>query len=652
MTAPTAQAPAPHAAEPLGAAAPRPLRLLAAAVGCGVLAVLLLALLLAGGRPEPSVPGLPDAGPGTGWGLPVVRLGFDLAAVACVGALLTAVALRRPAAVLPPDVRRIVRAASWSAAAWSVTSLLLLVLSTSESLGVPVGRLTAQDVTAQVGRSAGRALVVVAAATLVVAVACRTVRTSHGARWLLAAAVFGLLPTTLAGHAASAADHQLAVSSLVVHVVSATLWVGGLLGVLLLLRTAADLAPAVRRFSTLALACFVLVALSGLLSAWERLGTSAAAWTSGYGALVLAKAALLLALGAAGQRHRARLVPALAAGRRGAFLSFAAVELAVMGGALALAVALSRTPTPPAAPTTVTVAAHGAGHATLPTEVAPVSAAGLLLEGRLDAIALTVLALAAAAYLTGVWRVHAAGAPWPAARTAAFLAGLAVALLALCGGVATYAAAMISVHLAQFFLLLLVAPALLLQGAPLTLLRRVRVSTDPAGRTDAVWPGLRAPTSRLLLDPLTTMVLVAGLVFSVYRTGLLEVALGSAEVSLLLDVAALVAGVLLLWPTLGPDPLPQPRGRLERTAPLLASACTLAVLAAQLLLSDQVLANRWFTELAWTWVDPAADQRLGGVVVATAVVLLLVLTAATWRPRRTAGPPDLAALEVAPAAHG
>ena len=125
--------------------------------GCGALLVLLVALLLAGGRPQPAVPGLPDAGAGTGWAVPVVRLAFDLAAVTTVGALLAGVALLRPANVLPAVSIRAVRAAGWSAAFWSVTALLLLILKASESLGVPVGGLSGADLVGHAGTASGRA---------------------------------------------------------------------------------------------------------------------------------------------------------------------------------------------------------------------------------------------------------------------------------------------------------------------------------------------------------------------------------------------------------------------------------------------------------------------------------------------------------------
>ena len=81
-----------------------------------------------------------------------------------------------------------------------------------------------------------------------------------------------------------------AVDSLALHLLGATLWVGGLAGLLLIARHLGGQLPAVvGRYSTLALWCFVLVALSGVLNAGLRLGSWSALGSS-YGLLVIGKA--------------------------------------------------------------------------------------------------------------------------------------------------------------------------------------------------------------------------------------------------------------------------------------------------------------------------------------------------------------------------
>lgn len=91
-------------------------------------------------------------------------------------------------------------------------------------------------------------------------------------------------------------------------------------------------------------------AASGLLNAWIRLRTGDGVLTelvgSSYGWLVLGKLTALGILAGFGYWHRYRTLDQLAAARPGAFRRFAGCEVLVMVATIALAVALSRTPTP------------------------------------------------------------------------------------------------------------------------------------------------------------------------------------------------------------------------------------------------------------------------------------------------------------------
>lgn len=75
----------------------------------------------------------------------------------------------------------------------------------------------------------------------------------------------------------------------------------------------------------------------------------------------------------------------------------------------------------------------------------------------------------AALYLWGTRRVRGR---WPMRRTVSFLAGIACVLLALQSGIGTYDDQMLSVHMVQHMLLLLIAPVLVLGGQPLILALR------------------------------------------------------------------------------------------------------------------------------------------------------------------------------------
>ncbi|WP_457205055.1 cytochrome c oxidase assembly protein [Nocardioides sp. P5_C9_2] len=586
---------------------------LAAAASC------LVALALTGGLPTAVPVGLPDAGRLTWWGLRVVTVGARLAAVCTVGLLLVGAVLlpAQPDGGLGVTARRALVCAGRWAACWAIVSGLELVLTSSDIAGVPVTGLDAETVAVTARSGPGAALCLVATLAAVVGVSAGAARTARAGRVLLACALAGLLPGVLSGHASSAAGHDVAQSALVVHVVAVSLWTGGLAGLVLLLRTSPTaLAAAVVRFSPLALAAYVAVAGSGVLAASVRLDTSLTAWTSPYGALVGAKVAVLAVLGLVGHLHRRRTIPALA-GRPGPapFLRLAGVELVLMGVAMGLASALSRTappPVPEAAPS-----AHGTGHSSLPAVVERWSLSELATAWRLDAIVLVVLAAAVAGYARGVRAVRRQGGQWPALRTVAFSCGIAVALVDLCSGVATYAPAVLSVQVSQLLVALLVVPTLLLLGAPTTLWSRA---------------GGRAP--RLAASPITGAVAGSGLLLVVYRTPLIEASQRSYWLHLLVLLLAIVAGLLLLRPALDADDGHSPDGADELQWCLVAVAGCLAWLAAQLRYGDRLLAADWFLELRWGWVDPVDDQRLAGAVVAGAACAVLVLAVALPARRR------------------
>lgn len=594
--------------------------------GLTVAAVFVLALVVGGGLPVAAPDGLQDAGTFTGWALRLISLLANLTAVLTVGSLVVGAFLVpiRPGGRLDgPALRSATHAGRW-AAAWTALTVLSVVVTASDVAAVPLADLRPHVVAALTSTNPGRALCLVAVVAGVLAAVAGRATTVWQARVLLLVAVGGLLPTVVTGHASSAADQEVAVSGLVVHVVAAALWTGGLAGVVMHLRSSpAALALAAPRFSTLALASYLALAASGLLAVSARLGISLSAWTSGYGALVVAKIAVLVALGAIGHVHRRRTLPRLAgSGAVAPFLRLAGAELAVMGAAAGLAAALSRTPTPTAP---IVPSSHGPRHSTLPDVVEQISLAELATAWRPNALVLVVLGLTLASYVVGVRVLHRDGHRWPAGRSAAFAAGVIVALVNFCSGVATYAPAMVSVQVSQLLIALLLLPALLLCGAPLTLWLE-------AGRTEGTSRPRRLLESRIgraLANPVTGAAASSALLLAVYRTPLIEVSQRSSWTHLLVLALAVAAGLLLLWPVLGIDPVPEPRGTGERLACLAGVAGCLALLAVQLGHGDRLLAGEWFLELRWGWVDPVADQSLAGVIVGAAAVGLLLLAPAT-----------------------
>jgi putative copper export protein len=239
--------------------------------------------------------------------------------------------------------------AALTAGVWAVASVGGLITTATVVLGIPLSHL-AEHASVAGSLDQVRALAVAVVLTALLAVVLSGCRTVTGARFALVLTAAALTGPLLTGHGAIARTSVwsvLATASLVVHVVAATMWVGGLGAVLRYARER----PAVERFSRLALSCAIAMGVTGPLTAEIHLGGREDGWglltqwvTSGYGALVFAKTVAFGLLVTVGWWHRRTTLPGLAAGDPAAFRRLATVELVIMAGTVGLAVALSRTP--------------------------------------------------------------------------------------------------------------------------------------------------------------------------------------------------------------------------------------------------------------------------------------------------------------------
>lgn len=322
---------------------------LAALLVIGLL-ILVVALLAGGGAPRPAPAGVPDAGPVTGWALPVSRLLADAAAILAAGTALTAAVLLPSGTdrTLGACGSRLVRTGAVAAGCCVVLVGVEIVLTYSDFLGIPVAAAVGQPgLSSFVADTVqGRALLIQILLMVAVLLAATAIGSTRGASVMALLGFAGMAVPGFAGHSSAAHEHALAISVLLVHLVAVTVWIGGLAGVCLVARRQdVPLPETAGRFSALALWCAVAVGASGVLNAWLRLGSVGQVIGSSYGLLVLGKLFAFALLCTVGYVHRQRTLPQLES-ERGPFIRLAAVEVAVMCGTLGLAVALSRTPTP------------------------------------------------------------------------------------------------------------------------------------------------------------------------------------------------------------------------------------------------------------------------------------------------------------------
>ncbi|MGL5445667.1 MAG: cytochrome c oxidase assembly protein, partial [[Mycobacterium] stephanolepidis] len=488
--------------------------LVAAAIGALSLAEALLAT------------GLPNPGPVTSYGLPFVRAAAEIVAVVAVGAFLLTAFFVPPQStgVLDVDGYRSLRVGTAASTALAVLSAVMVPLSISDVAGQPVSDFGLGELWTLAGEietvNAWRWMAFIAAG---VAIASRMVLRWSWTPLLVVGSVATLMPLALVGHSATGGAHDLGTNSLIIHLVSAALWAGGLVALLIhALRGGGYLDVAARRFSTLALWCYVAIGLSGIINALIRVQLSDL-FTTRYGWLLVGKATALLVLGILGYLQRRSAITALSEEpqNRRPLIRLAGMEAVIFAVTFGIAVGLGRTPPPPPVnlnPSPVEVAI---GY----TLDGPPTPQRLMFDWRFDLIFGTAAIVFAVAYLVGVRRLKKRGDEWPVGRTIAWLSGCAFLLIATSSGVGRYMPAMFSMHMAAHMMLSMLIPVLLVLGGPITLLLRVLPAAgkgDPPGLREWVQIALHSKFSRFLTHPLVATSLFIGGFYGLYLSGLYD----------------------------------------------------------------------------------------------------------------------------------
>ena len=238
----------------------------------------------------------------------------------------------------------------------------------------------------------------------------------------------------------------------------------------------------------------------------------------------------------------------------------------------------------------------------------------LVTDWSLD-LAFPVVLAAAAAYIVGVRRLHVRGRSWPAARTAAFLSGLAVILIATESGLAAYDDVLFSLHIVQHVLLGMVAALLLVLGAPITLALQAgsRASQRRLLRV------LHSRPARIVANPLTAWVLFGGTLIVLYFSPLYELSLRNEWVHSGVHVHFVLVGALFMAYVVGLDPIPGALGYGARVLYLVVLLIFHTFLGVALLTSKTVIAADWYHGVVRSWGgSPLSDQRTGAGVLWTA----------------------------------
>ncbi|BDZ48358.1 ABC transporter permease [Frondihabitans sucicola] len=585
---------------------PRLTRLAAPAILLlAALGALLVALFFGGAADR-----LPLADPGgvVRFGLPIATLVTDLTAALAIGTLaLTCFALTPER----PEWGRALDIASAGSLCWTVASCVtgfFTFLSVSNVPVTPDAKFGESLAFFLTGTSLGLAWLVSTLLAAAVTVLCFAVRGVTPVFFVALLAAGALIPIAQQGHAAGTASHTAAVTALGLHIEGAAVWLGGLLGLVLLrpVIEKARLGPVLARYSSIALVCFVIVTVSGVASAEIRIGS----WSeigSKYGLLVIAKVVALIVLGLFGVVHRrvliARLQNRLEASKP-TFWWFVAAELGFLGLASGIAAALARTETPVAQQavndTAAVTPAEVLTDAVLPPEFTPLR---WITAWNLDLVWLLACVFLVAVYVAGVVRLRRRGDSWPVSRTIRWCVGLALLAYVTCGAPNVYGSYLMSAHLVTVVVAGLVVPILLVPAAPWTMALLAIAKRTDRSRGPREWLLLivQSRVAAWLTYPPVGGILLAFSFWAALFTPLLRFTATSALGHFVLVLGLLLCGLLFAQALAGVDPVPVTAGFGVRMGLAALVAAVVVALGAWLAVTQGLLLANWFGAMGREW---------------------------------------------------
>ena len=593
----------------------------------GVVATV-LALIYGGGAEAPR---LLDPGPVVRWGLPVVKMLSNVTGAIMLGSLVLALFALK---VGTRPFERAMDAASAGAAAFTVASgtaafltfmsVFNPALSADRLFGEQLGNFLLNTALGQ----SWLITTLMGATVTVLAFAWRT-WTPVLLTAILAAASF--LPLATQGHSGDVAGHNIAVNSILLHTIGAAVWLGGLLLVVLLRRTPdLDVTAFVQRYSTLALAAFVVVAVSGLARSIVALGDWDGLLTP-YGGILIAKIVLLVAMGILGAWYRARLIPRIDK-NRGWFWMLVLCEVALMGLASGAAAALARTEPPVGeTPPAVRTPAEILTDSPLPPEF---TLDRWFTEWNIDVLWLVAGGFGLVFYLAGVVRLQRRGDRWPIHRTVFWVFGVLLLVWVTSGALNAYQDYLFSVHMMGHMLLSMAIPLLLVSGAPITLALRAIEKRDDGTRGGREWImwAVHSPFARVVTHPFVAAGIFIGSLWAFYFTDLFRWSMYEHLGHEWMIAHFLISGYLFVMSLIGADPVPYRLPYPGRLITLIAVMALHAFFGIAIMMQTGLMVSEWFGAMGRTWgPTPLEDQYIGGGIawsVGEIPTLILAITVA------------------------
>ncbi|MGO1850794.1 cytochrome c oxidase assembly protein, partial [Microbacterium sp.] len=494
----------------------------------------------------------------------------QMASLVGVGAMVHLLFLRdspaRRARYLPQGFEiRVLRIASGT---WAACAGALVVFEALDANGAPLDRLGIGYALPFLWEAsdAPKAWTISLVAAMIVLFASFFADTWTGLLIPLWVSAIGVLAPVVTGQVLVGPDHDFGGDAAVFQTVAVHTFFGALAVSGLRVASGRFVAPETLRrlFLVGAVALPVIIVTDIVIGLFKLAGSPIVASLTGW-LIMIGGTCLLVATGALASGwwlgRRARL-------RAGSVTGFLTVGTVATAGWVGAGVAMTRQPPPQYfVPTSIEQVFMG-------FEVPDAPTLGVLFgQWRPNLLLFGIAAAAIIVYLVAVRALRRRGDRWPAGRTAAWLAGWVVVVVATSSGFGKYSAPDFGVHMIVHMSLNMLAPGLLVLGGVITLLLRAARPDrgKPAGPHDWVTWALHWPVLRVVYNPLIVFVVFVGSYYGLYLTGIFGDYMRFHWAHQLMNVHFLIVGYLYYSLIIGVDRPPRPLPHIGKLGYVLAA---------------------------------------------------------------------------------
>lgn len=232
--------------------------------------------------------------------------------------------------------------------------------------------------------------------------------------------------------------------------------------------------------------------------------------------------------------------------------------------------------------------------------------------------------LALAAYVVGLRTCRTAGVrPVSSVRVGCFVAGLVLLVVTMSSAIGVYAMALMWVHMVEHLMLIMVVPALLVLGHPLTVLRAAAATRGRERRVDDL---LRSGPVALLTHPVVALFVYGVVIVATHLTSFMDAMATHGWLMGAEQVLYVASGYLFLLPLIGEEPIRWRMPQLARVGLVLLAMTPDTVVGIVMLQSDHDM-YPVMTSMRPPWALPAVQdiQAAGGLMWAAGDGLMMLI---------------------------